>query len=76
VITPLDPNEGDRYNEPVGEDAWTYIIENIYKITRPKEDYVNPLVDGELRWRRMKSYDIDSYDSMERWQKNMYEVST
>jgi hypothetical protein len=33
VITPLDPNEGDRYNEPVDEDAWRSIIENIYKIT-------------------------------------------
>ena len=48
VITPLGPNEGDRYNELVDEDAWSSIIENIYKITRCKEYYINPTVDGEL----------------------------
>jgi hypothetical protein len=33
VITSLDPNEGDMYNEPVNEDAHSSIIENIYNIT-------------------------------------------
>jgi hypothetical protein len=34
MITPLDPNEGDKYNEPINEDAQNSIIENIYQITR------------------------------------------
>jgi hypothetical protein len=33
VVMPLDPYEGDRYNEPMDEDAWSSVIENIYKIT-------------------------------------------
>jgi hypothetical protein len=33
MITPLDPSEGNRYNDPMDEDAWSYVIENIYKIT-------------------------------------------
>jgi hypothetical protein len=32
IIAPLDPNEGDRYNEPMNEDV-ELIIENIYQIT-------------------------------------------
>jgi hypothetical protein len=38
VVTPLDPYEGDRYNEPVDEDVWRSVIENIYKITDHRED--------------------------------------
>ena len=66
VITPLDPNEGDKYNELVHEDAQILVIENIYKIIRCREDYVNPLANGELIWRSMKSYDTDLDDTMER----------
>jgi hypothetical protein len=33
MVTPLDPYEGDIYNEPVDEDAQSSAIENIYKIT-------------------------------------------
>jgi hypothetical protein len=76
VIAPLDPNEGDRYNEPMNEDAQSSIIENIYQITRCREDYINPMMDGELSWRSVKSYDTDSEDAMERWKNKLYEVST
>jgi hypothetical protein len=67
IIAPLDPNEGDIYNDPVNEDAQSSIIENIYNITGHMEDYVNPTVDGELSWRSVCSYDTDSEDAMERW---------
>jgi hypothetical protein len=33
MVTPLDPYEGDHYNEPVDEDAQSSKIENIYKVT-------------------------------------------
>jgi hypothetical protein len=33
-------------NEIVDEDAWSLVIENIYKIIGRKEDYKNPTVDG------------------------------
>jgi hypothetical protein len=48
MVAPLDPYEGNQYNEPVDEDAHSSVIENIYKITRCKEDYINPTIDGEL----------------------------
>jgi hypothetical protein len=76
MIVPLDHNEGDKYNEPVNEDAQRSIIENIYQIMGHKDDYVNPTKNGELSWRSVKSYDIDSEDDMERWQHKLYEVST
>jgi galactose-1-phosphate uridylyltransferase len=76
VITPLDPNEWDKYNESVDEDAQMSIIENIYKIMGHKEYYVNPMVDGKLSWRSVKSYDINLEDTMERWKHKMYEVSS
>lgn len=76
MIAPLDPNEGDRYNEPIDEDAQSSIIENIYKIIGLKEDYINPTADGELSWSSMKSYDIDLEDTMERWQHKLYEIFT
>jgi hypothetical protein len=60
MITPLDPNEGDSYNEPIDEDAQRSTIENIYNIIGCKKDYVNPMKHGELRWRSVNSYDIDS----------------
>jgi hypothetical protein len=41
------------------EDAWSLVIENIYKITRCREDYINPTTDRDLSWRSFKSYDID-----------------
>jgi hypothetical protein len=50
MIAPLDPNEGDMYNEPVDEDAQSSVIENIYNITGCREDYINPTTDGELSW--------------------------
>jgi hypothetical protein len=50
MITPLDPNEGDMYSDLVDEDAQNSIIESIYKIIGQKEDYINPIIDGELSW--------------------------
>jgi hypothetical protein len=73
---PLDPYEGDHYNELVDEDAQSSSIENIYKVMGHREDYINPTADGELRWRSVKYYDMDSEDALDRWQNNLYEVST
>jgi hypothetical protein len=60
----------------VDEDAWSSTIENIYKVTGHKEDYVNPTADGELSWRSVKYYDMDSEDALDRWKNQIYEVST
>jgi hypothetical protein len=57
TVTLLDPYEGDIYNEPIDEDAQSFVIENIYKITKHMEDNINPTTNGELSWRSVKSYD-------------------
>lgn len=41
VIVPLDPNEGDIYNDILNKDAQRSIIENIYHIMGHIEDYIN-----------------------------------
>jgi len=33
VISPLDPDEGPRYTEPIREEDHVYELENIYKLT-------------------------------------------
>jgi hypothetical protein len=64
VVAPLEPYEGDQYNELVDEDAWSLVIQNIYKIAGHKEDYINPTTNGDLSWRSVKYYDTDWEDSM------------
>jgi hypothetical protein len=50
VITPLDPDEGQRYTEPIREEDCAYALENIYKLTARLQDYINPTADGNLSW--------------------------
>jgi hypothetical protein len=67
LIVPLDPNEGNRYNDLVNEDAESSIIKKIYNITRCKQDYVSPIVDNEPSWRCVHSYDTDLEDATKIW---------
>jgi hypothetical protein len=58
-IAPLDPSEGGRYVEP----TYNILIEDInqlYRTTTCKEDYINPTADGMLSWRSINSCDSDS----------------
>jgi hypothetical protein len=48
VISPLDPNEGQRYTKPIREEDRAYELENIYKLTTGQQDYINPTTDGNL----------------------------
>jgi hypothetical protein len=50
VIAPLDLDEGPRYIEPIREDDRAYELENIYKLIARQHDYINPTIDGNLRW--------------------------
>jgi hypothetical protein len=50
----------------VNEDVQSFVIENIYRITRHMEDYVNPTVYGELIWQSVNSYDTNLEEAMER----------
>jgi hypothetical protein len=50
VIACLDPDEGQRYTEPIREEDYTYALEKIYKLTARQQDYINPTADGNLSW--------------------------
>jgi hypothetical protein len=51
VISPLDPDEGRRYTEPIREEDHAYELENIYRLIARQQDYINPMEDGNLSWR-------------------------
>ena len=44
VIISLDPNEGTGYTEPIHD--YEDNLDQIYKITRRDENWINPIVDG------------------------------
>jgi hypothetical protein len=75
-IAPLDPDEGPRYTEPIQEEDHAYELENIYKLIARQQDYINPIVDGNLSWRSKNTCSSDSKEALENWQNQMYEVST
>ena len=61
VIAPMDPHEGWRYIQPVKDEvrrSWDHAY-NIF------EDYIHPIVDGELGWRSAISASSDSEDALE-----------
>jgi hypothetical protein len=66
----------DHYNDHVEKDAKSLAIENIYNVTKCREDYINPTVGWELSCRIVKSYDTDFEGSLDRWKNKLYEVST
>jgi hypothetical protein len=76
VIAPLDPNEGQRYTEPIREEDRTNELENIYKLIARQHDYINPMMYGNLRWRIDNACSSDLEEALENWQNTMYEVST
>ena len=48
-------------------------IDNLYNIIAIREDYVNPMTDGELSWRSICFYDDEALD---RCQNRLHEVSS
>jgi hypothetical protein len=67
VIAPLDPDEGHRYTEPIGEEDYTYELENIYKLRSRQQDYINPIVDENLSWRSDSACSSYSKEALENW---------
>ena len=71
VISPMDPQEGHQYSEPVKDEvgkSWdhAYII---------SEDNIHPTIDGELGLCRKSSVSFDSKNSLENWQDRLNKVS-
>jgi uncharacterized protein (DUF1697 family) len=76
VISPLDLDEVQRYTKPIREEERIYELENIYKLTTRKKDYINPVADGNLSWRSDSACSSDLEEALENWKNKMYEVST
>ena len=60
VISPMDPQEGRRYIEPIKDEvrrSW----DHAYNIS---EDYIHPTVDGEIGWQSASSTSFVSDDAL------------
>ena len=64
-IAPLDPDEGQRYTEPIREEDHAYELENIYKLTTRQQDYINPMVDGNLSGKSDNACSSNSEEALE-----------
>ena len=50
-------------------------VDDLYKMTTAKDDYIDPTVDGTLSWCYASSCTSNSDQGMENWQTQMYEIS-
>ena len=48
VITPLDPSMGPHHTEPIRVEEEAKEINDFYKMTMTKDDYINPTANGTL----------------------------
>ena len=63
VISPMDPQEGRRYIEPVKDEvrrSW----DHAYNISK---DYIHPTLDGEIGWKSASFTSYDFEDTLENW---------
>jgi hypothetical protein len=65
IIANLDPDEGQRYTEPIREEDHAYELENIYKLIARQQDYINPTTDENLSWRSDSACSSDSEEALE-----------
>ena len=65
VVSPIDPLEGQRYVEPVNNEGQGDYLDHIYNVTSLKDDYINPIADGNLSWRSTSSGTSDSGEALE-----------
>ena len=75
VVAPIDPLEGKRYVEPVNSEGHGNYLYQLYNIMSSKEDYINPIADGNLSWWSVISCTSDSGDALENWKNRLHEVS-
>ena len=75
IIAPLDPSMGPRYSETICAKEEAREIDDFYKMTTTRDDYINLTADGTLSWRYASSCTSDSEEGLENWQSRMHEVS-
>ena len=50
IIGPLDPSKGPRYTKPIRGKEEMKEVDDLYKMTIVKDDYIDRTVDGTLSW--------------------------
>ena len=75
VIAPLDPLMGPRYTKPIWAEEEAKEIDDFYKMTTTKDDYINPTADGTLSWCYASSCTSKLEASLENWKNRMHEIS-
>ena len=50
VVAPIDHLEGKNYVEPVHRKKKEHYLDQLYNIMSSKEDYINPIADGNMSW--------------------------
>ena len=48
VIAPFNPSTGPRYTEPIRAEEEAKEIDDLYKMTTTRDDYINPTTYGTL----------------------------
>jgi hypothetical protein len=76
VIVPLDPSEGGRYVEPAIDNIIIEDVNNLYRTTMHKGDYINPNADDMLSWRSISSWASISDTGLENLQQRLHELSS
>ena len=72
VVSPIDTQEGQQFVEPIYNEGQGDYLDHIYNVSTLKDDYVNPTVNGNLRWRSTSSYTSDSGEGLEHWQNRLH----
>jgi hypothetical protein len=68
VFQPLDPYVGDRYTEPTNNNMEGEDLDQLYTVTTgTREYYINPTVDGSVRWISIQSMDKDLELAFDNW---------
>jgi len=74
VISPLGLKGRRRYVETIRGGMAVEGLDRIYKVTTHTEDYINPIVDGNLSKRSISSCTSNFDEGLENWQQRLHEV--
>lgn len=76
VVVPLDPVEGEHYNELVPDKESDDKLDCIYQITVQDQYRVHSTDGGRISWDRDSTCTVDYDEETKRWQNRLQEVMT
>ena len=66
VVALIDLLEGQRYVDPVNNEGKGNYLDHIDNIKFARDDYINPIADGNLSWRIIISCTLDFGEALEK----------